>query len=324
MKVFVLLAVLAFAAGDRIKGTFENPDFQAFKARFGKVYAYGQETKHHIAYLKNVDIINQHNDEYDRGLHTYYMGVNQYTDFTAEEFSAILGFKEDPTLRGMIEPRNGNPITAPSEKDWRQEGAVLGIKDQGSCGSCWAFSTINSVEGIHKISQGQLTDTSEQQLVSCDTRSNGCGGGDPYGAYQYIQGNGQNGVDTQQSYPYTASDSRCDTQKTSDGQNVAAVVTGYTPVSSSESALKEAVGNVGPVSVCFQISSSFQHYSGGIFDDPSCPGIGGHCVNMVGYTSSNWILRNSWGSSWGESGYMRVVYGKNTCGLAGHSSYAHV
>merc|ERR1712080_514757 len=210
MRAFILLAVLALAYGERIKGTFEIPDYAAFKAKWNKSYTADENDVHIAAYLKNVEFINNHNAEYD----------------------------------------------------------------QGQCGSCWAFSAVCALEGQWAIHQGSLPDCAEQQLVSCDPSSHGCSGPRSVGA--------------------------------------------------SEGALQEAVGNVGPISICLCASSSaFGQYSGGIFDDPSCGTSINHAVACVGYdTNQNyWIVRNSWGTSWGESGYIRMVKGKNMCGMLSNSCY---
>jgi len=323
MRAFILLAVLALAYGERIKGTFEIPDYAAFKAKWNKSYTADENDVHMAAYLKNVEFINNHNAEYDQGKHTYWCGINEWSDLTDAEYEARNGYRlpEEP-ITGPV--RNGDPATAPDSVDWRQQGAVNGVKNQGQCGSCWAFSAVCALEGQAFLTTGSLPDCAEQQLVSCDPSSHGCSGGWPSRSYNYIAGQGSNGIDTQSSYPYTASDSSCDTSKTSDNMNVAATCSGPRTVGASEGALQEAVGNVGPISICLCASSSaFGQYSGGIFDDPSCGTSINHAVACVGYdTNQNyWIVRNSWGTSWGESGYIRMVKGKNMCGMLSNSCY---
>jgi len=326
MRAFILLAVLALAYGERIKGTFEVPNYAEFKAKWNKSYTAVQEDAHYNAYLKNVEFINNHNAEYDEGKHTFWCGVNEWSDMTDEEYEARNGYRL-PTepIQGPV--RNGDPATSPDSVDWRTQGAVNYVKNQGQCGSCWAFSAVCALEGQWAIHKGSLPDCGEQQLVSCDPSSHGCSGGWPSRSYDYISGQGSNGIDTQSSYPYTASDSSCDYSKTQDGQNVAATCTGPHSVGSSEGALQEAVGNVGPISICLCASSSaFGQYSGGIFDDASCGTSINHAVACVGYdTNQNyWIVRNSWGTSWGESGYIRMVKGKNMCGMLSNSCYPGV
>jgi len=173
MKVFILLAVLAFAYGERIKGTFEVPNYAAFKAKWNKV---DRTDAHMAAYLKNVEFINNHNAEYDQGKHTFYCGVNEWSDLTDAEYEARNGYRlPDEPITGPV--RNGDPTTAPDAVDWRQQGAVNGVKNQGQCGSCWAFSAVCALEGQVAINQGSLPDCAEQELVSCDPSSHGCSGG---------------------------------------------------------------------------------------------------------------------------------------------------
>jgi len=322
MRVFVLLSVLAVAYGVHL----ESADWEGFKLTYGKEYAYGTEDAHRLAYLKTIEEINNHNMEYAQGLHTYDLGINKYSDLTPEEWNARNGIKIDENTPEYVATYFGEGGSAPDSIDWRTMGAVNSIKNQGSCGSCWAFSAVNALEGAWQINKGQLNDAAEQQLVSCDSHSHGCNGGWPDLCYEYIKDNGANGIDTTASYPYTASDSPCDTQKTSDGQNVAATDSGPIRVAESDSALIDAVGNHGPVSICVQVNSKFSSYRSGIFDDPTCGHQINHAVAIVGYDKGQnlYHLRNSWGTSWGESGYMRIVMGKNTCGMLTRSVYPQI
>jgi len=326
MKVLIVLAVLAYATGERIKGTYITPDYEAFKAKYNKNYSVADDDVHYSAYLNAVEYINNHNAEYDQGRATFWCGLNEYSDMTMAEREARNGFR--PSSKHLVgEVRQGDITTAPEKVDWREEGYVNAVKDQGHCGSCWAFSAVCALEGQYFKKTGKLVDAAEQQLVSCDTWSSGCNGGFPGMSYNYISGNGDNGIDTQASYPYTATDSACDEQKTSDNQDVAATCTGYQSIGSTESALQEAVGNEGPVSICLAASADcFHHYSGGILDDDSCGHSVNHAVAAVGYdvAQNYWIVRNSWGTSWGEAGYVRIVKNKNMCGMLSQSALPNV
>lgn len=316
MRVFLVLALVALASASRIrvKGTFEKSDFSAFKAKYSKSYHPHEEAMRQQRYLQAVAEINQHNAEYDQGKWTFWQGENEFLDWTQEEYDRRNGY-----IQGEIKttipyvPRGGEP----DSKDWRTEGAVGPIKNQGQCGSCWSFGTVGALEGQQAIVNGAIGNCAEQQLVSCDTSSSGCNGGGP--AFDYIQKNGENGLDTTASYPYTAHDDTCNTAKTQDGKDVCAVIKGSSSANRGEAELKEAVGNVGPITIGVNASpSSFGRYSGGVYDDDSCVKTGGnHMVTAVGYdTAANyWIVKNSWGSSWGEQGYIRFIYGKQMCGV---------
>jgi len=316
MRLFLVLCLVALASAGktRVKGEYEKSDFAAFKAKYNKSYSPREELLRKQRYLQNIAEINKHNAEYDQGLWTFWQGENEFIDWTQEEYDRRNGYIEGEVKTNIPYVPSGNP---PDSRDWRSEGAVGPIKNQGQCGSCWAFGTVGALEGQLAIVNGLIGNCAEQQLVSCDSTFNGCGGGGP--AFDYIQNNGENGLDTTASYPYTARDDSCDTEKTKDGQGVCAVIKGSSEAPRGEEELKEVVGNIGPITIGINASpSSFGRYSGGVYDDDSCVKTGGnHMVTAVGYdTAENyWIVKNSWGNSWGEEGYVRFIYGKQMCGV---------
>jgi len=206
--------------------------------------------------------------------------------------------------------------------DWRTKGAVTPIKNQGQCGSCWAFSTTGSTEGVTFIKTGKLPSASEQQLVDCSGSygNYGCDGGLMDSAFQYIIAN--KGIDSESSYPYTAQDGTC----AFNPANVVATLTSYRDVTSqSEPALQSSI-TARPTSVAIDAShSSFQFYQSGVYYEPSCsPTQLDHGVLAVGYDTSAgyYIVKNSWGTDWGNQGYIWMSLGKNNnCGIATMSSY---
>merc|ERR1711904_81769 len=209
--------------------------------------------------------------------------------------------------------------------DWTTKGAVTPVKDQGQCGSCWAFSTTGGLEGAWEISSGQLTSMSEQQFVDCDKSSMGCNGGNMGSAFQWAE---QQNVLTEQSYPYTARDGSC---KSSGSTAIPqGGVTGYKSVGSLFSkatvASLESAIDKNPVSIAIEADqSSFQHYTGGVLSS-GCGTSLDHGVLAVGYNTAQgyWLVKNSWGKSWGDNGYIKLSQTGNVCGILNQPVYPTV
>jgi len=299
--------------------------FVSFVTTFSKQYPSDEFFARYAIFKANFNKIAAHNAAYAAGKHTYTMAVNEYADMTFEEFHAkMTGFvpRQNSYARSQNTEGPHNDVEAPlATLDWRTKGAVTPVKNQQQCGSCWAFSTTGSTEGAHAIKTGKLVSLSEQQLVDCSSAegNNGCNGGLMDQGFEFIIKN--KGITTESGYPYTARDGSC-----RKSQPVAATISKYTNVQQgSESALMAAV-NIGPVSIAIEADQQcFQFYSGGILSDPSCGQQLDHGVLLVGYGTDAgkdfWIVKNSWGASWGEQGYIRLIRGKNECGLSNMASY---
>jgi len=317
MKVFVvLLALVAIAAA----ATNYETLFQSFVEQNGKTYSHEEFQHRFLLFKRNIAFIEAHNK---KNL-SFTLAVNEFADLHVTEFNKIFKglHKIDNVLSSIQLPLNPS---APARIDWRTKNAVTGVKDQGQCGSCWAFSTTGSTEGSRAIGTGKLISLSEQQLVDCSGSygNQGCNGGLMDNAFQYIQANG--GLDTEASYPYTAQDGSCSYQQS----NCATTVTGYKDVNSGDE--NDLLNNVvnGPVSVAIDASqSSFQFYSSGVYYEPACSSTQlDHGVLAVGYDTTSdgtayWIVKNSWGSNWGQNGYIWMSRNRNNnCGIATAASF---
>lgn len=280
-------------------------------------------------FSENSLLIARHNSKYAKGLVSYKLGMNQFGDLLPHEFAKMFnGFRGEHTARRgstFLPPANVNDSSLPETIDWREIGAVTAVKDQGQCGSCWAFSATGSLEGQHFLKTGKLVSLSEQNLVDCSGAfgNQGCSGGLMDNAFQYIKSN--DGIDTEKSYPYEAVDDKCRFKK----ENVGATDTGFVDIEhGSEDDLKKAVATVGPVSVAIDAAhSSFQLYSEGVYDEPECSSEQlDHGVLAVGYGVENgkkyWLVKNSWAETWGDKGYIKMSRDKdNQCGIASSASY---
>lgn len=263
---------------------------------------------------------------------TFWLELNRFADMSWEEFSSSrLGAIGDEqscsaTRKGESNVALRSNAIIPLSVDWREKGAVSFVKDQGHCGSCWTFSTTGCLESHHFLKTGEMVILSEQQLIDCaqEFDNQGCNGGLPSHAFEYIHSVG--GLDTEAAYPYLASDSSCSFLKDKVGATVRA---SKNITFQDEKELEEAVGTVGPVAIAFQVTSDFKSYSGGVYNNPACgtsPDQVNHAVLAVGYgtdpeAGDYWIIKNSWGSDWGEEGYFKMARGKNMCGIADCASY---
>uniref|UniRef100_A0A1L8DPC9 cathepsin L n=1 Tax=Nyssomyia neivai TaxID=330878 RepID=A0A1L8DPC9_9DIPT len=311
-------------------------EWKAFKAEHSKAYRDAHEDKMRFEIFKdNKHKIARHNQRYEDGKVTYKLGLNKYADLLHHEFVAKLnGFNktafnnhiaEYPTELGVtyIEPAN---VDVPETIDWRKKGAVTGVKDQGHCGSCWSFSATGALEGQHFRKTGVLVSLSEQNLVDCSGKygNNGCNGGLMDNAFRYIKDNG--GIDTEKTYPYEGIDDTCKYNP----KNSGATDKGFVDIpTGNEQKMLKAVATMGPVSVAIDAShESFQLYSSGVYFEPECSAEElDHGVLVVGYGTDEtgedyWLVKNSWGTSWGDKGYVKMARNKeNHCGIATASSY---
>ena len=356
MQLVLLFALLASVLGQsKLRGSldfsqsqtvalvndesFHWKEFQNFQERFSKRYSNLQELESRFSvFKKNFIEILAHNADYTQN---FTLGVNQFTDLTPEEFKyqyvSGLMAKEDEDEDNLAlygcKSFSSSAIDTPVSIDWRTKGAVNPVRDQGQCGSCWAFSATGAIEGAWAISKGQLMDFSEQELVDCATGfhygSHGCNGGQMDGAFKFVSENGQC---AETSYPYTSGVSKTsgNCQKCS---SVSKISSCSDVKANDQISLKGAVSQQ-PVAIALSADTKiFQSYSGGVITSSACYTSLNHGVVIVGYGTENginyWLVRNSWGASWGLDGYVKIARSDSTddpgvCGIAMQPSFPTV
>lgn len=331
IRILLMTSCLLLVSASPV--TFDQSDsvWQSFKSVHKRTYTGELETLRKQIFTDNLNRITQHNAEADMGLHTYWQGVNQFTDLTNAEFrqrNMLKISKKQQSGSAFLVPENLGEL--PAKVDWRKKGYVTPVKNQAQCGSCWAFSATGSLEGQHFKKTGRLVSLSEQNLVDCSTAegNQGCNGGFMDQAYEYIKKNG--GIDTEKCYPYEAEDGQCRFKTACIG----ATCTGYTDIAhKNETALQVAVATVGPIAIAIDAGhQSFQSYSHGVYNEPDCSQDQlDHGVLAAGYgfqfgangvRTDYWLVKNSWAESWGIHGYIHMSRNKNNqCGVASMASY---
>lgn len=314
---FLIVCAAILSTALAYKEEYLGLQFAKFKAEHGKTYhTRSEETRRFSIFAENMKKIESHNNAGN----SYKLGINQFSDMTQEEFTAqsLGGYKRMPQPKSpALKAAKINVQDLPESVDWRDSGVVSDVKNQGSCGSCWAFATTEMIESYAAIAAGSMTELSSQQVTSCTPNplacggTGGCQGSIPQLGYTYIQ---LFGHATEDSYPYVSGNTYQTEECLYDVANTAPVVgiTGYDTMSNDQDATMAHLANVGPLAVAVD-ASRWSSYSSGVFDGCSfSANIGlNHAVQMVGYGTDAaegdyWLVRNSWGSRWGEDGYIKL------------------
>jgi len=313
MKHLILLSFLVFAFANL------ESEFAKWASSNSKVYTPEEYQRRLAIFTTNVDLIQQLNENAGNGAS---FALNKFADLTPQEFKAnYLGYV--PSTQEMEELELSAEVD-PATFDWISKGKTTPVKNQEQCGSCWAFSATENIESVWMIAKdltsADFKPLAPQQIVDCDKRDGGCNGGNPPTAYEYIIEAG--GQDTEASYPYRAVNQACQFKPA----DVEVKIASYKTIS-TEDAMKTATATVAPLSICVD-AAQWQFYSSGVMTPSQCGKSLDHCVQAVGYdTAANppyWNVRNSWGTDWGLSGYIRLEYGHNTCGLTQETTTAVV
>jgi len=336
MRSLFLIALLATSAFSFVVDHTNVAEAQAFgswQTQFSKAYETDEDLDHAFenfqATLKRV--ANMNADQSD----TVY-APTKFADLSPEEFKAmLLTYKNQPKNWdvAVLDELDGTPT---STFDWRNKGAVTAVKDQGQCGSCWAFSATEGIESMWFQAGNSIPTLVPQQIVDCDKVDQGCNGGNTETAFEYVTKAG--GLDEESSYPYvsggTGAAGTCKVKPADFGAHISNYTYAITPCpgwgcnAQNETALQIALYNIGPLSICLN-AQPWQDYSSGVLTAAQCPHALNdmdHCVQLVGYNwpQNYWIVRNSWNTDWGVDGYIYLQTMHNTCGLANDVDYPNV
>lgn len=325
----LLSSCIALASGAYISGLEHKAHFDEYIQKFNKTYSYEERYWRFLTFVKNYNYNYNNYGEHNTSYLTKFMDMEQ-KEFSEKMIEGCYlvprpsGFYRTLYSCATFEPTHAN-ILLPESVDWRDRGAVTPVKNQGQCGSCWAFSSTGAMEGALAIGTGKLVSLSEQELVNCVKEDHGCFGGSMDDAFEYAR---EHAICTEIEEPYVAHSETC--QACSEAVIFDAC---FDIEESNQVHLKEAVSR-GPVSVAIQANSDiFQHYNGGIITDRSCGTQLDHGVLIVGYGEDEgqkyWLVKNSWGADWGEDGYVRI--GRNdsdsdpgVCGIAMQASFPSI
>ncbi|CAG2107411.1 unnamed protein product [Medioppia subpectinata] len=335
MKLVVIFALICVSFATQTKSvsqkaadlgfkTFDH-DFKSFKITHNKQYSTAEEEEQRkVNFLHTLQVIAQHNEGFKRGIETHEMGVNQFADMSDAEYQSMF-VMPDPTVQKpepadayIAEPEALSSV--PQSLDWRQKGKVTPVKNQGGCGSCWAFSVIGGIESAYAVKQNKNNlDLSEEQLVDC--MNSKCGGQWIYDGYKYVIAHG---VENEAQYPYSAGSghyNQCQEKASAPHTHIKGYKSLGKGISEShplatDQEIMAAIEANGPISMMFNANGdAFRNYKTGVITQNDMGWTGSHAVVIVGWGTEGghdyWIIKNSWGATWGDHGYFKMVRGQN-------------
>mmetsp|Transcript_72972 Transcript_72972/g.202482 ORF Transcript_72972/g.202482 Transcript_72972/m.202482 type:complete len:331 (+) Transcript_72972:45-1037(+) len=321
-QLIVVFAILSVASAKLFNedAKFQKYMWENFKREHAKNYAsMDEENRRFNIFIENLQMADLRNERELKNGGNEVHGITKFSDMSQVEFESNF-LTADAKMKTNSAPVDNTVRPEPNVNlglvDWSGK-LTTPVKDQGYCGSCWAFSATEQIESDYMREHGATYVLSAEQITQCTTGSSGCNGGWTESAYTYVQREG--GLETESDYPYTSYQGI--TGQCHDGGDYKVGITGYSTLK-GESNMASYVQSTGPLSVCLD-ASSWNSYHGGIMT--SCGNRVDHCVQAVGVDTSivggYWKVRNSWGTSWGESGYIRLAYGQNTCDITNDPTY---
>lgn len=324
MKVFIVLCLVAVALAKEsaLKSVLRSPGetlklYQNFKTEQHLNFDNAEDRLRFRVFRKSAEFVA---DENSIDGETATFALNMFSAMTPVEKQSYLGLNVTGHMPNAKPALKSSGVAAPASKQWTNEGLVTSVKNQGGCGSCWTFGAVGGLETRYAQVAGVLRNFAEQEYLDCvyEGSRDGCNGGWPNDCYDYSKNAGGR-LASAANYGYTQTDSSCKGSSKPDAM-IAAKITGYQAVGANEAANIEALAS-GSLSVAFEVTNRFQSYSGGILKDTTCTGWPNHAVTAVGYNSDYVLVKNSWGATWGDNGYVKFARNHDNCNLWEYSSY---
>ena len=316
MKLLLILTLAGLAACEDYESVLQSPLalknlFSEFNSQYNKLYSPQEAPLRMRLFRADLQRVVQLNKEND-----WVSGLNQFTAMTQAEKQQHLGLNISRAVLSEDLPEL-SAVPAASSIDWRSQKKVTGVKNQGGCGSCWAFAAVGAVETNYAIQTGKRKQFAEQEYLDCTYSSSrdGCKGGWYHEAWDYSKSSGR--LATAAAAPYKEKDGSCSYSRVHNGL-IGAVITGSKSIRKGEGNVISALNN-GAVSVAYEVTDDFFKYTEGVIKDHSCKSYANHAVTAVGYTRGAMIVRNSWGA-WGMKGYFYTARGHHGCKIFDYGS----